>query len=464
MTSTAIVFVRPFSRPHGEAVARGLPNTRSFFISDTRGVGDKPDLMAHFYDFYDSPAATNLSELPPEIPVRDVILRCRWLRTLAYEQAERMVWAMCLALQTIIDSVHPDFVIGAAIDNYVLDLLERLQRMFGIPGVYPTEHSFPGLTRISSRGEHNRVRVPTSEEIESVLGRVLEPTFKPAWATRAQRLPSLISLRFKQEAKRIAFPMIKRYRRDPLNYSRKLFARHLYNAYSADPLADLKYFSKDWRERLSGRRPVLFFPLQFAPEVTLDYFINDLELCNYFRTVDRVLWILHGRYDVLLKEHPAIHGLRDPTLYKMIRQHPHATLVPTDVPIQEVVATSDHVLGYAGATTALEARLRGSPVTCVAESYFSVDGEVNSVGSYAGLTRLPNALADASRSEPDRDRLMRHVLETTIRTPWPNWGVYDDADREQRQLVESSGQMLYDFMRRPPFLAATAEVQGPLGG
>lgn len=464
MTATALVFVRPFSKNHAIAVARGLPNSKPVFISDTRGVGDQPDLMTEFYKVYNSSAETQVESISKDIPVRDVILRCRWLRTLSYSQSERMVWAMWCALRKVFEHVKPDYIIGSAVDNYVLDLLERLQRLSGIGGVYPTEHSFPGLTRISSRGEHNWVREPSGEEIEEVLGRVLQPTFKPTWATKALGLRSLVKLRVKTEAKRVAFPLVKLFRRDPLNYSRKVFARHLYNAYSADPLADLKYFSNDWRSRLSGNRPVLFFPLQFAPEVTLDYFIQDLELSNYFRAVDRVLWVLHGRYDVLLKEHPAIHGLRDPTLYKMIRQHPHATLVPTGVPIQEVVGVSDHVLGYAGATTALEARLRGAPVTCVAESYFSMPGEINSVGSYEGLSRLPEALAAAPHSDPDQVRLVRHVLATTIRAPWPNWGVYDDNNAEQRAQVEESGRLLHEFATRKRDLVVHASPQDRLGG
>src|SRR5574337_1773175 len=83
--------------------------------------------------------------------------------------------------------------------------------------------------------------------------------------------------------KRYVFPLIGRWRRDPMNY------HYMASALSAVSFVSQafrlhRYFLADWRERV-GKWPgtVVYFPLQTFPEFTTDYHVAEIDLIDFPR-------------------------------------------------------------------------------------------------------------------------------------------------------------------------------------
>ncbi len=451
-----LIATRPWMQVHSRELGRRLFETTTF-ISDIKGC-EKPDVMDAFYEFYNSSHPTDLRECS-FFEVAEVIRRDRMLRNIDRHRAERVVWAMTRALTVIFDRASPDYVVGICLDNYISDLTERITRKQRIPGIFPLASSLNALCRITRRGEHVWIRDPSDAEIDEHVAIVSQPRFVPEWMNKHRSTFDLAKLKAKELAKLAYFPTRRFIDRNPLSFHhRSLFGR-------ADWLSPLdagwrpsRYFDVDWRERVStSKKPRVFFPLQWAPETSLDYQVDELEFIDYFRTVERVLSILSRDFTVLVKEHPAVYGYRRTEFYEMIRRYESVVFVPVQVPVQDVFRVTDVVTAYAGSTTGFEARFRDLPVVCLAAPYWALPGEVSVVGSWDRLELLPQMLRDA-RGPCDRRALMKHVLSNTV----PGRYEFVYMDRNNPQHVADVDHVATSFRRYLWGATEPSEIRSPL--
>lgn len=101
-----------------------------------------------------------------------------------------------------------------------------------------------------------------------------------------------------------------------------------------------------------------YFPLQFQPEATIDviapYFNNQIEAARL------VAMSLPDDYTLVVKEHPAMVGLRRPSYLKKLIRTPNVKLVDFRIPSDAMIKKADIIISPSG-TTIAEAAFYNKP-------------------------------------------------------------------------------------------------------
>jgi len=352
----------------------------------------------------------------PEKEVEDIIVRCRFLRSLERPLAQRMVYAMWKTIAQLLDEYAPDVIIGTTPDNYVLDLFERVARSYGKPYIGMTDSFINGYSRFTNRGEIRIIRQPSEEEVESVYQRLLGKDYVPAFVKEIVDNSTTILLKryLRDKIKPIAFWGLRLMTRDPLSfhyntcrYKDKMMCKTLPHIFG------YRYADKQWTMRLRNARgtSVVYVPLQFYPEVSTDYWCTSNDLIQVYDVLERLLEALEGEFMVCIKEHPAAVGYRSPQVYRNLTAHRNAVLVPFDVPSNAVIEQCDAVVTW-GNTTGVEARIRGKPVVTLGTPYYDVEGCFAKVRTREDLDRLPDILNSAisANSTCDGKKMIQNIL------------------------------------------------------
>lgn len=111
-----------------------------------------------------------------------------------------------------------------------------------------------------------------------------------------------------------------------------------------------------------------FYALQYTPESS----INGLEpyFTDQLRVIDALLAAMPSGYKLLVKEHPAIVGLRSNSFYKKLKRRAGVVLVSPDSPTRTLLQASSFAATVTG-TIGLEAYLLGKPCILFGRNFFS---------------------------------------------------------------------------------------------
>lgn len=125
----------------------------------------------------------------------------------------------------------------------------------------------------------------------------------------------------------------------------------------------------DIKEDVFGGEPPRFgfYALQYTPESS----INGLEpyYVDQFRVIDALLAAMPSGYKLLVKEHPAIVGLRQNSFYKKLKQRAGVVLVSPDSNTQSLLQASRFTATVTG-TIGLESYLLGKPCILFGPNFF----------------------------------------------------------------------------------------------
>lgn len=118
---------------------------------------------------------------------------------------------------------------------------------------------------------------------------------------------------------------------------------------------------------VSGQ-PFVLYALQYTPESS----INGLEpyYADQLRAIDALLLKLPGNWKLVVKEHPAIAGVRPTAFYKALRKRPGVLLALPSLNTRHLLRESKAVATVTG-TIGLEAYLLGHPCFVFGRNFFS---------------------------------------------------------------------------------------------
>lgn len=124
----------------------------------------------------------------------------------------------------------------------------------------------------------------------------------------------------------------------------------------------------DVRTETQLPKDFVYFPLQVTPEASIDV------QCPYFadqrRAIDLLLLNLPAHWYLVVKEHPAMRGLRSPKLYADLKTRASLLLADYDLPGRALVERARVTVSVTG-TSCLEAFLLGRPALQLGRSFFS---------------------------------------------------------------------------------------------
>ncbi len=383
-------------------------------------------IMGEFYKYWNQEEVEH--KLNDELIYEEVIARDRLLRNLDKNKAESIVDAMWSALNAILNEWKPTIVISITVDHYVLDLLSRSCKEKGIKFIGVSNCPLSGYSLITERGELNLIRQPSQQEVTSVVKELQTPEYKPAYAAlKKYTFHGHVSRVLKFNAKRIV-SWVKRYK-DPMNFfyiSLPYFTdrKNIFYYFS------VKYFDYEYKNKLECTKlPVVYIPLHYVPEATVDYWTRRLESIKYERELFKLIETLGDKVLIVVKEHPASIGTRNSEFYKRLLKTTNLLLVSSNESSRGVLSCSDYVITWTG-TVGLEASIMGKTVFLIGDPYYYEESsfiKVKDVGDFVNV-RLEDDSSYLRNSKERANKIIANLLPGTVRGTFGQNGYMNDEN------------------------------------
>jgi hypothetical protein len=436
-----LVFCRPYLLDDFKENVAPISAAYDFrFVTDGRSAG-AAETRQRFYARLGSVARDPGLTADREI---NVLSRCRYLRNLPRQLAIDMIRAMSSVLTEELDTFLPGVVLSHMVDDYVTHLLAELSRLRGIVYVGYAYSYFPGKIQVTryDGGEPHDMREPSDDEVRRTLEQISLRTFRQNYLqkdtySRARHLKAMLRYRVKQ----IVFAYRAKVEKDPLHVHYGCLPYVVERRHWSDfPVPS--DFHADWRQKIqsdspnSNDRPIVYFPLGYFPEATIDYWIEDRSFLSYESAVLRICAVLGEHFRVVVKEHLHMLGGRSPVFYRALRDTPGVISVPPLEFSNDVLGMCNIVLMGAG-SIGVEAFIRGKPIASVcSRSYWFSHARATGI-NLSELATWPEVLRRAIRTyvlptEHEKFEFVRQCLRSTMRTlrSGKRWPICEPDDLE----------------------------------
>ena len=329
-----LVFCRPYLVPDfRENVAPLAAEFDFHFLTDGHSPGT-PDTRA---DFYANLRANHRCSELSTADEADVTARCRLMRNIDPAQARQMAHAMAGALVKALDAARPAIVLSHMVDDYVTHLLSKLAEKRHILFAGYAYSYFPGLIQLTafSNGTALRLREPGDDEVDTVVQTISQRVYRQNYLQRDNyTLARHVKGILRYSVKRVVFALKARLESDPwhLHYAVTPF---LVERRRLRDFPGRGEFHADWAATLAAARQakpgaVVYLPLGYFPESTIDYWITNTRILRYEDTLLGFVRALARDHVVVVKEHLHMMGARDCRLYRALMAIPNVVSVHTD--------------------------------------------------------------------------------------------------------------------------------------
>jgi hypothetical protein len=402
------------------------------FMADGKAPGTA-DTRARFYAALKAGEETDLLSTDD---FEDIIERCRLLRNIDPAQAKRLIHAMTVTISEALDRSNPDAVLSHMVDEYVLSILSLLAKKRGIEFVGYAYSYFPNRAQITrfANGQPQIFREPDDAEVEKVFGEISQRVFRqnylqPAAYTRFQHVKYMA----RHHIKRIAFWLRGLIERDPWNVHYAI-TPYIVDRRRLSDYPTRAQFCEDWTAKLLAEKarrpgsPVVYIPLGYFPESTIDFWIADRRILKYQEVMLDLARTVGKDCIVVVKEHLHMLGARDPAFYNALAGVENVISVHPSEFSNDVLDASDVVLLGAG-SVGVEAPIRAKPVVsyCTTSYWFAasraVAVDLGELDQCSGQIRRAIAGYQPMTESEKRD-FIRKCLQSTARprgkgTRWP---------------------------------------------
>lgn len=436
---TILVFCRPYFIANYRENIRPVEADYDFrFLTDGASPGTR-DTRAAFYAALDR--GSRSAEVSPAEEA-DIIARCRMLRNIDPAMAGRLVHAMATALAEEIDRARPAGILSQMVDEYVTHLLWLLaaKRKIGFVGYCGSYFPHHAMLLADAYGRPFECREPGDEEVDAVLAEISARAFRQNYNQRdTYRWSTHLFCLARYRVKQLWFAIQSRRHRDPWNVHYAMTPFIVERRRLGDfPRAD--YYHDDWTGELARLRrerpdaPVVYLPLGYFPESTIDYWIGDKRALDYESLVTEMASTLAKDCVVIIKEHLHMMGSRGAAFTKALKAIPGAVSVhPMEFSNDAVAAADAIVLG--GGSVGVEATVRGKPVFsfCDTSYWFAPSGatwlDLGAIATWSALIRE----RIAAFTPPDRQKVRAFVraclrANARRRSDEPLWPIMREDD------------------------------------
>ncbi len=439
--------VRPWCVKQYQMIAKGIDAEAEVTIASGFKAVDESGLSEGYY----ANLRTNESDaISSEVGIdfEDIIKRCRLLRSLPHSVAILHVIAMKEAVSDLFDAVKPDLVISATIDQFLMDVIyfESLKR--GIPFVGLVISFVNGYYRVSARGEYNHLRNVPDNEVQSVIQKLEQNSYKPKFVTQSGGNFKVAAIdRWFKNALRIPYFFMKRLLTgEKYNYhywASQLTALNNFNLYPT-----IQFGSKSWKQVIdSSKKPIVYIPLQYFPEATIDYWCEDLDVIDYEDKLIDYVQKLSSDFQILIKEHPNVIGIRNSSLYRELSKIEGVVICPTYEDSNYIVDLCDAVLVWTG-SVGFEAALRSKPVIAVCNPYYAIGGQFLRLYNNTSSEEILSFIKDRSRSisHGEKSALVSHVLSGLLPGKYINDASWDSSNENDVQDAKQIGTHIRKYI------------------
>jgi hypothetical protein len=189
-------------------------------------------------------------------------------------------------------------------------------------------------------------------------------------------------------------------------------------------------------------RPYVFYPLHMEPEAALSvhgsYFENQLEI------VRNLARSLPAGWDLVVKDHPVMRGLRPLRYFRALQRIPKVRVLKLSTPSNQVVAGA-RVVATVSSSVGLEAALLGWPVIVFGDAGWDHAPTARKIGVLSDLPALVRELADAGLG-PDHPEVLAFAASWNLALPPGRHHTHREFDWLDSENVEQVGRALDDVV------------------
>ena len=432
-----------------QTIAKGVDAEAEVTITSGFKSVDESSLSADYYENLRTKASGTISS-EEEIEFEDIIKRCRLLRSLPRSVAILHVSSMKKAVSDLFDAVKPDLVISETIDQFLMDVIyfESLKR--GVPFVGLVISFVNGYYRISARGEYNHLRNVSDNEVQSVIQKLEKSSYKPKFVTQSgSNFKVTVIGRWLKNTLRVPYFFMKRILTgEKYNYHYWASQLTALNNFNFHP--KIRFGSKSWKQVVdSSRKPLVYIPLQYTPEATIDYWCEDLDVIDYEDRVIDYVEKLTLDFQVLIKEHPNVIGIRNSSLYRKLSKIEGVVICPVYEDSNYIVDLCDAALVWTG-SVGFEAALRGKPVITVCNPYYAIGDQFLRLYNNTSSEEILSFIKDRSKgiSHEEKSALVSHVLSGLLPGKYINNASWDSGNESDIQDAKQIGTHIKKYICR----------------
>lgn len=362
-----LIYVRPFTEKYLCAVIENaFPDAKYQTICDFKGCGD-----IWMGEYLYKKTVKQAQVMPDRKTIEDIRLRCRFLQKEDPQKARELIRRYWSGIWEILSNNQFDLVYGEMIDNYCMDIIERIAAMkgvtvFGVVGTFYAGHS-----TFTIRGEYRKCRDNvTLQEIKDIKETMLKPNFRGVTPADKKRNTKRLLRQFyrRKLIESFYYPLKKLIEKDPYNYH--------YNTIYYKGWDYRKYFGKNVDRLFVKASSVtytpnsIYVPLQMLHEATTDYWGDHPKFGNTEKVILDVIKKSDKSITFLVKEHPVMYGWRNIDYYKKLLENNNVVLIDPYENNASIVNHVDNILVCTG-TTGVEGLLKGKRVLTLTENYYS---------------------------------------------------------------------------------------------
>jgi hypothetical protein len=342
--------------------------------------------------------------------INDIILRCRLLRSLDYELANKMVITYTNILDKLFLEKKITHFISLRVDNYFLDIVYRLSRI--------RSYRFIGLWKnailknqlfITAKGEFNFLNESNQQIIDKFEQTLLSNDFKATSIKNRNEFFTIKSLQI----------FLIAYIRASILFILRLYHKDYYGyRYLTTPFYVKDYklniknifshivFTRKWRDVLENRdvKNKLFIGLQVNPEATIDYYVNDSNLINIEKVIKKIISITQNTNIIIfIKDHPNMLGKRSFKFLTNIKKLKNVYIIPSFIDSNYVINQVNSTFTWSG-TVGLQSAARGKCSIIVDSPYYHPDFYYK-INTFKDLDLIPNYILNHTIKKLTKDDL-----------------------------------------------------------
>ena len=358
-----------------------------------------------------------------DIEIDDIISRCRVLRSIDRELSLMLINRSIQAIFGMIHHNNPDIIIAPRIDNYYLDILNRICKKNKIQFIGLWRSAFKeSMFFLTSRGEFNKVREPSKNEVKLLITKLSGDNFK-ATSLKLSGYGVFDSIKryCRLYVRALILEAIRLLSKNKFRY-REMATRFFVDEYRI-PFHKVFYSYKDWEVNLQiilkGDRPNVFLALQVNPESTIDYYCENLEFVNISDITPKIVsCFVDNGFDVVVKDHPNMLGSRNSDFIASLDQlSEHVVVIPSFVNSTYLIKECDITYTWSG-TVSVQAIMMNRKAICVCTPYhISMDNfyKVSTLKELENLAKNPVLVDRATPSRKDVEKLASHILSSHLK-------------------------------------------------
>ncbi|MCB9025436.1 MAG: hypothetical protein H6625_03890 [Bdellovibrionaceae bacterium] len=352
--------------------------------------------------------------------INEIIVRCRYLRSLPYELARKMaICAFDSWKEILTDNDYTD-VFTLPIDSFQTDTLSRAAKYLNIKALAPVTTPFSGRIRFTLSGEILNCPLVDSirkDIIEREIQRLSTPTYRADVLMGVNSSPLITILRrlLIDSLKPPFFFLYRILAKDPLSFSFPS-RRYCKKTMFATPTRALSAYRMEKKSTLLLPNHYVFIPLQFYPEATTDYWIKELDMINHHKVVLAIIDSVKDLYPVVIKEHPTAIGRRSSSFLNELFKR-NVYFAPLLSHTSNLVKEAEVVVG-AGTTTILQALIHKKPVLFTGTPFYGSGGG-RILKSICDINNIRNEIIKAIENSNYKDEDIYQVVERYYKTSSP---------------------------------------------